>query len=282
LFDNEKATLESILRPHRDATRQRMVGQPRALLVQDTTELDFNGQAIEGLGPLSYEAQRGLYLHPTVAVTPERLPLGVLDAWMWAREAKKADGTRPGLPESLRWQEGYERMAEYAQAIPATRWVYVADREATSWLDATRPGAGQSSGLADPDQAAQTGSGRAKLWEQAAQAPWGSSFLPAAALRRRGRVVQELRCWRTFTRRETRHVRSDGAVGPKSIRRPGKPLEWRLLSNRLATLWRTPPTIDCIYAAGRLRYFQHSQKRLQSRGIATVDYRVSSWRWPCI
>ena len=39
---------------------------------QDTTELDFNGQAIAGLGPLSYEAQRGMYLHPTFAVTPAR------------------------------------------------------------------------------------------------------------------------------------------------------------------------------------------------------------------
>jgi len=28
--------------------------------LQDTTELDFNGQDIEGLGPLSYEPQRGM------------------------------------------------------------------------------------------------------------------------------------------------------------------------------------------------------------------------------
>ncbi|SOY74881.1 hypothetical protein CBM2588_P230001 [Cupriavidus taiwanensis] len=70
------------------------------LCIQDTTELDFNGQAIAGLGPLSYEAQRGLYLHPTYAVTPAREPLGVLDAYMWAREPKGADGVRPGIKES--------------------------------------------------------------------------------------------------------------------------------------------------------------------------------------
>lgn len=45
----------------------------------DEDELDFNGRGTAGLGPLSYEAQRGMYLHPTYAVTPERLPLGVLD-----------------------------------------------------------------------------------------------------------------------------------------------------------------------------------------------------------
>ena len=37
------------------------------LCLNDTTELDFNGQTIQGLGPLSYEAQRGMYLHPTYA-----------------------------------------------------------------------------------------------------------------------------------------------------------------------------------------------------------------------
>jgi hypothetical protein len=57
------------------------------LCLQDTTELDFNGQAIAGLGPLSYEAQRAMYLHPTLAVTPARKPLGVRPAW-WTWRAR--------------------------------------------------------------------------------------------------------------------------------------------------------------------------------------------------
>ena len=72
-----------------------------------------------GLGPLSYEAQRGMYLHPTYAVTPGRVPLGVIDAWMWAREFKDKDGNRPGLCESVRWIEGYERVAEQADRMMA-------------------------------------------------------------------------------------------------------------------------------------------------------------------
>jgi hypothetical protein len=71
-----------------------------------------------------------MYLHPTYAVTPEREPLGVLDAWMWAREFKEPDGIPPGVNESLRWSHGYERVAELAGVLPATRLVYVADREA--------------------------------------------------------------------------------------------------------------------------------------------------------
>ncbi len=121
---------QSILQPHIDCSEGRMAQHPVVLCLQDTTELDFNGQEAEGLGPLAYEAQRGMYLHPTYAVTPEREPLGVIDAWMWARAPKAADGTRPGLGESTRWIEGYERVAETAAKMPQTRLVYVADREA--------------------------------------------------------------------------------------------------------------------------------------------------------
>ena len=57
-----------------------LAGLPVVLCLTDTTELDFNGRATTGLGPLSFEAQRGMYLHPTYAVSTDREPLGVLDA----------------------------------------------------------------------------------------------------------------------------------------------------------------------------------------------------------
>ena len=113
---------ESVLAPHMARTEARMAEHPVVLCLQDTTELDFNGQDIDGLGPLSYKAQRGMYVHPTYAVTPGRLPLGILDNWMWARPLDTV--------ESRRWIEGYERLAERALALPGTRLVYVADREA--------------------------------------------------------------------------------------------------------------------------------------------------------
>ncbi|MBS0354648.1 MAG: hypothetical protein JSR83_12200 [Proteobacteria bacterium] len=56
--------------------------------LQDTTELDFEGKTTQGLGPLSYEAQCGMYVHPIYAVTLAREPFGVIDAWMWARAFK--------------------------------------------------------------------------------------------------------------------------------------------------------------------------------------------------
>ncbi len=127
---NDEVSWEGILAPHWERTQERMREHPVVLCIQDTTELDFNGQEAEGLGPLNYEARRGMYLHPTYAVTPGREPLGVLDAWMWAREMRDADGVRHGQKESARWIEGYERVAEMAANMADTRLVYVADREA--------------------------------------------------------------------------------------------------------------------------------------------------------
>jgi len=127
---NSKVEWREIMAPHWAQTQSRMHAHPIVLCIQDTTELDFNGQEMEGLGPLNYEARRGMYLHPTYAVTPDREPLGVLDAWMWAREKRAANEKRSDEKESVRWIEGYERVAEMAANMPKTRLVYVADREA--------------------------------------------------------------------------------------------------------------------------------------------------------
>jgi len=37
-----------------------MAAEKLVLCLQDTTESNFNGQTIEGLGPLSFEAKRGM------------------------------------------------------------------------------------------------------------------------------------------------------------------------------------------------------------------------------
>ena len=87
LFDHDNVTAQQVLEPHYQASQKRMAEHRQVLCIQDTTELDYTGKSdIEGLGPLNYETRRGLYLHPTIAVTPERLCLGAIDAWSWSRE----------------------------------------------------------------------------------------------------------------------------------------------------------------------------------------------------
>ncbi|MEC5161771.1 hypothetical protein RCH08_002915 [Janthinobacterium sp. CG_S6] len=63
---------------------------------------------------------------------------------MKAREPRDKDGVRHGQKESTRWIECYERVAE----MPATRLVYVADREADLVAMMARAGAGHACGLA--------------------------------------------------------------------------------------------------------------------------------------
>jgi hypothetical protein len=81
-FYNESVDWRDLMAPHWQQTQQRMAALPVILCLEDTTALDFNGQETKRLGPLSYEAQRGMYVHPTYAVTPGREPLGILNAWM--------------------------------------------------------------------------------------------------------------------------------------------------------------------------------------------------------
>lgn len=52
-FDHPEVSFWDVLEPHVRATGQRMGKHPVVLCLQDTTSLDFNGQDIEGLGPLN-------------------------------------------------------------------------------------------------------------------------------------------------------------------------------------------------------------------------------------
>ncbi|MCS7017018.1 MAG: transposase DNA-binding-containing protein, partial [Gemmatales bacterium] len=61
LFDQARAdkrgmSWDDVLAPHIARTQARMAEHPEVLCLQDTTELDFNGRNIEGLGSLSYAA----------------------------------------------------------------------------------------------------------------------------------------------------------------------------------------------------------------------------------
>lgn len=126
LLDNPKLDFREVLRAHSDKVLARIRERERVLCLQDTTELDFSGRpSMAGLGRLNYDKRQGLYLHPTLVIDEGGVVLGVTDCWHWARRPKgEAD-----LAESLRWVEGYERVAEMAALAPDTRLVYVADRE---------------------------------------------------------------------------------------------------------------------------------------------------------
>ena len=233
-FASKDIDWRDILEPHWKSTQRRMSEHPVVLCLQDTTELDFNGQGIFGLGRLSYEAQRGMYLHPTYAVTPDREPLGVLDAWMWARAEKESPQAAKEPVESLRWIEGYERVADQAASLPDTRLVYVADREGDI-LDLMQ----RASDLGHPadwlirSKHNRTLGKRRKLWDEVtAQPPLGTlRFTLNSRPGQPARVVDQ----QVWTRRvELAPNLLVTCVVAREINPPPgvKSLEWRLLTNR--------------------------------------------------
>lgn len=238
LLSHEAVGWEDILTPHLRSSLQRMRAEPVVLCLQDTTQLDFNGQDIEGLGPLSYEAQRGMYLHATYAVNSSRVPLGVLDAWMWAREAKRSDATRGGLLESVRWVEGYERLAELASELPATKLVCVGDRE-SDMLELLVKARDMSHAV---DYLLRCQHNRClpqggKLWDEVMNAePLGRIRfqLPAGRGRKAREVEQELRAQRIrLSDRQGGHVEVACLIASEVHAPTGvRPVVWRLLTNR--------------------------------------------------
>ena len=240
LLSHEAVGWSDILAPHLTSSLRRMSAEPVVLCLQDTTELDFNGRDIEGLGPLNYEAQRGMLLHATYAVSPARVPLGVLDAWMWARQPRRPDGSRGGVLESTRWVEGYERVAELAAGLPTTRLVCVGDRESDMLALLVRArDMGHAADYLLRSQYDRTLPEGGKLW-QAVQgaAPLGriGFELPAGRGRKARAVKQELRTQRVrLTDRHGGHVEVTCLIASEVDAPPGvKPVVWRLLTNREA------------------------------------------------
>ena len=149
-FDNKRVDSQRVLQPHREATLNRIGEHSVVLLTQDTTELDVTRpqQQMEGAGPLNDELRWGFYDHPLLAFTPERIPLGIVHAEIWARDLEEFQANQQAKAqdprakdkrkkqrsieekESLRWLEGYRRGCEVADKLPETTIVVISDSEA--------------------------------------------------------------------------------------------------------------------------------------------------------
>ena len=99
-FDNEKVAPAAILAPHIAATKRRVGEQPVVLVVQDTTELDFSAHPPTDVQCLNEPHRFGYYEHSHLAVTPEKLPLGLLGSETFNRapESLGKSAERKSLP----------------------------------------------------------------------------------------------------------------------------------------------------------------------------------------
>jgi hypothetical protein len=76
-FDNDRIEPAQLLQPHHDATLKRIGLHPVVLIPQDPTDLDLTRKQERVGGPLGSELQWGIRDHVSLAVTPDRLALGV-------------------------------------------------------------------------------------------------------------------------------------------------------------------------------------------------------------
>jgi hypothetical protein len=142
-LDNDKVDAPEVLAPHHDATMTRIREAPVVLIPQDTTELDLTRprEYLEGSGPLNDPSRVGFFNHVLLAETPEGVPLGVVDATIWARDpvafedkdAKQKREERRAKSieqkESYRWLEGYRACCQVAREAPDTQIVSISDSE---------------------------------------------------------------------------------------------------------------------------------------------------------
>src|SRR3972149_4528490 len=143
-FENPHVDLDAILAPHRDATLARIRQHKTVILVQDTSEIELTRpeQQVDGAGPLDGGARHGCFVHPSLALTLEGVPLGSVTAQCWTREdAPQAvldkaarDKQRKQTPieekESQRWIDGLREAHTVATLVPEVEVISVADSEA--------------------------------------------------------------------------------------------------------------------------------------------------------
>ena len=141
-LDNDRVDEHGVLAPHRAATLDRIRAHPVVIVAQDTSEFDVTRkhERMAGAGPLNDAGRLGLYGHALLAVTPERLPLGIVGVQLWARDVddfqrpaaqKAAERKEKAIDEkeSFRWLEGYRAACAVAREAPATTVVCISDSE---------------------------------------------------------------------------------------------------------------------------------------------------------
>lgn len=296
LLENEHLEPLEILGCHSRKTEERARSHAVVLCLQDTTELDFSSQpGIAGLGRLNYEARQGMYVHPTLMVTPDGQALGVIDAWMWARKPKGEEDVK----ESIRWKEGYAIVADMAERVPDTRFAYVGDREADLWeliqeayqrqhVADYLVRAKHNRKLEEKDQ---------KLWESVASTTALGQIeftLEANGERKARQVRQTLYAQRVKLKKQRKNdadlevtiILAQEETPPEGQ----KPIVWRLLTNRLVeTLEQAAEMVDWYRRRWLIEIFFRILKtgcRVESLQLSRIErleralaiYLIIAWR----
>lgn len=151
---------------HIDATVERISQHRVVLAIQDTTELNYTShKALSGTGYLDNKYAKGLKVHSVFTVSPQGIPLGIIEQDVWSRneeELGKAEQRKQKPTKEKESQRWLDALKKTDSIIPeSVQVVTIADREADFYdlfVDARRPGsdflirATQNRCLADSEQ----------------------------------------------------------------------------------------------------------------------------------
>ncbi len=269
-LSNERVEAEEILEGHSQATIKRIAAEPVALLVQDTTFLEYIKDVVgKGVGTLRETSREEHLLHPSVAFTPGRVNLGVLTHQFWQRPEEPVGHLRAQRPieekESYRWLLGYGVACEVQRRCPETLVVSVADREGDihEWfLDAAQRAEEEQAAFvirAKCNRRVEAQPQDTYLWEALREAPvLGQTTVEVSE--QAGRTARQARltvrtCAVTFNRGRRRGghlppVRVQAVYAKEDSPPPGEdPLEWMLLTNLPVADFKTAELIIAWYRA---------------------------------
>jgi hypothetical protein len=189
------------------------VGQT-VLCVQDTTEIELTHlKEMRGLGETGNPACRGFFLHSAMACTTTGVPVGLLGAKTWIREAHEHGKARQRHQrlfedkESVRWWTTMEEVE--ALVAKPRRLVHVFDREGDVFDVLARAGASGSRVVVRAAQSRWVEGPQKTLWETVA------NFRPSGA---REVWIPARPKTSDHPAREARHVRLVLRSGPVTLR----------------------------------------------------------------
>ena len=131
-FQSPHVDYEALIEPHVQQTRAAMSQRRRVLLIQDTTEVDYQQHpSTTGLGPIGNGSHHGYLLQTVLAVEPEsRQVLGIAHQEPFLRQpAPKGETKWEREQRAERESQVWERSVRAIGSPPAgTQWIHVGDR----------------------------------------------------------------------------------------------------------------------------------------------------------
>ena len=124
---------ERLIAPHLQQTREEAAKKSRVLLIQDTTEIDYEHHpTTTGLGPIGNGTHHGYLLQSVLALLPENgAILGLMHQEPFLRKPVPKGETKKERAERERESEVWERSIEAIGSPPrGIQWIHVGDRGA--------------------------------------------------------------------------------------------------------------------------------------------------------